>query len=66
MPASKSKSKLSDKDELVVRPGTPLPTLIDPAHPHPPDFPDPKPVAKEGQGDPDAKDPPPADIGRSA
>lgn len=56
----------TDHDRLIIRPDAkPLPSAIDPANPHEPDFPDPKPVAKEGQGDPDARDPAPTDIERS-
>jgi hypothetical protein len=58
---------LSPKDRLVTRPETEaLPTPLDPRNPHPADFPDPKPVAKEGQGDPNATDPAPSDVTRSA
>jgi hypothetical protein len=56
----------TEHDRLIGRPdSTALPSKIDPANPHPANFPDPKPVAKEGQGDPDATDPAPDDIGRA-
>ena len=62
-----SEPQLSDKDKLITRPDpAPLPTPIDPSAPWPEGFPDPKLVAKEGQGDPDAKNPAPTDIGRVA
>ena len=58
---------LSPKDRLTTRPETDaLPTTLDPSHPHPADFPDPKLVPAEGQGDPEAEDPAPTDIDRSA
>jgi hypothetical protein len=67
MNGSQSPEKLSPKDRLTSRPETEaLPTTLDPANPHPADFPDPKPIAKEGQGNPKATDPAPSDIGRSA
>jgi hypothetical protein len=44
-----------------------LPTPLDPAGPRAHGYPaDPKPVPATGQGDPDATDPAPDDIGRSA
>lgn len=59
--------KLSEKDRLVTRPDDPLPTPLDPAGPRARGYPaDPKPVPKTGQGDPDATDPAPDDLGRSA
>ena len=68
-----SKSDTADErrapiDNLMARPDeTPLPTTLDPSGPQAHGYPaDPKPVAKKGQGDPDAKDPSPDDIGRSA
>ena len=64
---SNTPEKLSPKDRLLSRPETEaLPTALDPANPHPSDFPDPRPVAKKGQGDPTAKDPAPTDDERSA
>jgi hypothetical protein len=58
----------SERDKLITRPDEePLPTPLDPASPKARGHPaDPKPVPKEGQGDPDAQDPAPGDIGRSA
>ena len=55
-------------DKLMARPTeTPLPTTLDPGGPKAHGYPaDPKPVAKQGQGDPDATNPAPGDIGRSA
>ena len=58
---------MSPKDRLLTRPADPLPTPLDPASPEARGYPaDPKPVPKTGQGDPDATDPAPDDIGRSA
>ena len=52
---------------LVTRPDDPLPTALDPSGPRARGYPaDPKPIPKTGQGDPDATDPAPGDIGRSA
>ena len=57
----------TEKDRLVARPADPLPTPLDPAGPEARGFPaDPKPVPKTGQGDPQATDPGPGDIGRTA
>ena len=57
----------SEKDRLVTRPDDPLPTVLDPSGPRARGYPaDPKPIPKTGQGDPDATDPAPGDIGRSA
>jgi hypothetical protein len=57
----------ASKDPLVTRPDAPLPTPLDPASPEARGHPaDPKPVPKTGQGDPDATDPAPGDIGRTA
>jgi hypothetical protein len=67
MPDPKKPNQASDRDRLVSRPGDPLPTPLDPASPEARGYPaDPKRVPKEGQGDPDAKDPAPGDIDRSA
>ena len=57
----------SPKDLLMTRPTeAPLPTPLDPAGPEAKGYPaDPKPVPKQGQGDPDAKNPAPGDIGRA-
>lgn len=68
MSQHKPADPVPQRDRLVTRPDeTPLPT------PLPPDGPearggsvDPKPVPKGGQGDPDAKDPAPDEVGRSA
>jgi hypothetical protein len=56
-----------NRDRLITRPDEePLPTPLDPASPEARGYPaDPKPVPKKGQGDPDATDPAPGDIGRS-
>jgi hypothetical protein len=57
----------SEADRLVTRPAGALPTHLDPAGPQARGSPaDPKPVPASGQGDPDAADPAPDDIGRSA
>lgn len=58
----------SPKDLLMTRPDeTPLPTPLDPASPEAHGYPaDPKRVPKQGTGDPDAKDPAPGDIDRTA
>jgi hypothetical protein len=57
----------ADKDRLVSRPADPLPTPLDPASPEARGHPaDPKPVPPDGQGDPDATNPAPDDIGRTA
>ena len=55
-------------DKLMSRPdAAPLPTTLDPGGPEAHGYPaDPKPVAKEGKGDPEATDPAPGDLGRSA
>ena len=68
MPANTHTDERSPKDLLMTRPDeTPLPTPLDPAGPEAKGYPaDPKPIPKEGQGDPDAKNPAPTDIGRSA
>jgi hypothetical protein len=62
-----SPERSSEKDRLVSRPAEPLPTPLPPDGPaargHPAD---PKPVPPTGQGDPDATDPAPGDVGRSA
>ena len=56
-----------EKDSLVSRPDEPLPTPLDPAGPQARGYPaDPKPVPPGGQGDPDATDPAPDDLGRPA
>jgi hypothetical protein len=58
---------VSELDALVTRPPGDLPTALDPAGPQARGYPaDPKPVPKTGQGDPDATDPAPDDVGRSA
>jgi hypothetical protein len=58
----------SPKDLLMTRPdGVPLPTTLNPAGPEAHGYPaDPKRISKQGTGDPDAKDPAPGDIDRSA
>ncbi len=68
MPDPKPTDQRSPKDLLMTRPDdTPLPTTLDPAGPEAHGYPaDPKPVPKKGQGDPDAKDPAPGDIDRTA
>lgn len=68
MPATPQTDERSPKDLLMTRPGeAPLPTTLDPAGPEAKGYPaDPKPIPTEGQGDPDAKNPAPGDIGRSA
>ena len=60
--------QLPAKDWLLTRPDEqPLPTPLDPAGPHARGAPvDPKPVPARGQGDPEAQDPAPDDIDRSA
>lgn len=67
MPDPKPIDERSPKDLLMTRPDeTPLATKLDPAGPEAKGYPaDPKPVPKEGQGDPEAKNPAPGDIGRS-
>jgi hypothetical protein len=58
---------LSDHDRLITRPDEPLPTPLDPASPEARyEAVDPKRVPTEGQGDPDASDPAPDDLARSA
>lgn len=68
MPTNTNHDERSPKDLLMTRPDeAPLPTPLDPAGPEAKGYPaDPKPIPKEGQGDPDAKNPAPGDIGRSA
>lgn len=67
MTSKKPTDKVSDHDKLVTRPADPLPTALDPGGPQARGYPaDPKPVPATGQGDPDATDPAPDDIGRSA
>ncbi|HTK73652.1 MAG TPA: hypothetical protein VL371_00240 [Gemmataceae bacterium] len=67
MPRQNPTDKPSEHDRLVTRPEEPLPTTLDPAGPRARGYPaDPKPIPKTGQGDPDATDPAPDDIGRSA
>jgi hypothetical protein len=62
-----SPESITGKDQLVTRPGDPLPTPLPPDAPEARGYPaDPKPVPATGQGDPDATDPAPTDIGRSA
>ena len=57
----------SERDALITRPAGELPTALDPSGPRAHGYPaDPKPVSKAGQGDPDATDPAPDEIGRSA
>ena len=59
--------KVSQHDQLVTRPEESLPTTLNPSGPRARGYPaHPKPVPKTGQGDPDATDPAPDDIGRSA
>ena len=55
-------------DRLMTRPDeAALPTKLDPAGPTARGYPaDPKPVPPEGQGDPDATNPAPDDIGRAS
>jgi len=67
MPETKPADQLPQRDLLVTRPDeAPLPTPLDPGGPEAKGYPaDPKPVPKEGQGDPDAKNPAPGDIGRA-
>jgi len=58
--------QLSPKDKLATRPGGELPTPLDPASPEARHAAvDPKHVPASGQGDPDATDPAPDDIGRT-
>ena len=54
-------------DRLMTRPSEePLPTKLDPAGPESRGYPaDPKPVPRKGQGDPDATNPAPDDLGRA-
>ena len=68
MPDTKRDDQRSPKDLLMTRPDErPLATTLDPAGPEAKGYPaDPKPIPKTGQGDPDATDPAPDDIGRSA
>jgi hypothetical protein len=68
MPDRDPSEQLPQRDRLITRPDAdPLPTPLDPAGPEARGHPaDPKPVPKTGQGDPDATDPAPDDIGRSA
>jgi hypothetical protein len=67
MPDPRHNDERSPKDLLMTRPDeAPLPTPLDPAGPEAKGYPaDPKPIPKEGQGDPDAKNPAPGDIGRA-
>jgi hypothetical protein len=67
MPANTHHDERSPKDLLMTRPDeAPLPTPLDPSGPEAKGFPaDPKPVPREGQGDPDAKNPAPGDLGRA-
>jgi len=67
MPKNNSHDERSPKDLLMTRPDeVPLPTPLDPAGPEAKGYPaDPKPIPKQGQGDPDAKNPAPGDIGRA-
>ena len=67
MPENHRGDERSPKDLLMTRPDeAPLPTPLDPAGPEAKGYPaDPKPIPREGQGDPDAKNPAPGDIGRS-
>jgi hypothetical protein len=67
MPIDTRNDERSPKDLLMTRPDeAPLPTPLDPAGPEAKGYPaDPKPIPKEGQGDPDAKNPAPGDIGRA-
>jgi hypothetical protein len=56
-----------ERDALITRPEADLPSVLDPAGPRARGYPaDPKPVPKTGQGDPDATDPAPDDVGLSA
>ncbi len=65
-PVPPALSQLSDRDKLVTRPAGALPTPLDPASPEARGYPaDPKPVPRSGQGDPDATNPAPDDLGRS-
>jgi hypothetical protein len=67
MPQRKPCEHSDERDRLVSRPDDPLPTPLDPASPQARGSPaDPKPVPEGGQGDPDATDPAPDDLGRSA
>ena len=67
MPEQQPLAPESDRDRLVTRPDGDLPTPLDPAGPRAHGYPaDPKLVPATGQGDPDATDPAPDDIGRSA
>jgi len=68
MAEARTSDPRSPKDLLMTRPDeAPLPTTLDPAGAEAKGLPaDPKPIPKEGQGDPDAKNPAPGDIGRSA
>jgi hypothetical protein len=58
--------QLSEHDKLITRPAEELPTPLDPAsrQARHADI-DPKQVPSTGQGDPDATDPAPDDIGRT-
>jgi hypothetical protein len=61
------KAQPSEKDKLLTRLAGVLPTPLDPAGPEAHGYPkDPKIVPATGQGDPDAVNPAPDDIGRSA
>jgi hypothetical protein len=67
MNARSQQPQLSEKDRLITRPPGELPTPLDPASPEARGYTvDPKIVPPEGQGDPDATDPAPDDIDRSA
>lgn len=67
MPDCQPSDQSRERDRLVTRPAGELPTALDPAGPEARGYPaDPKPVPAGGQGDPDATDPAPDDIGRSA
>ncbi len=66
MPDRDTTEQLPSKDWLITRPQeSPLPTPLEPDAPEARGYPnDPKPVPATGQGDPDATDPAPDDIGR--
>jgi hypothetical protein len=68
MPTNTNHDERSPKDLLMTRPDeAPLPTPLDPSGPESKGFPaDPKLIPEKGQGDPDARNPAPNDLGRSA
>jgi len=60
-------TKLSDRDRLMTRPAEKLPTPLEPQSPKARGYPvDPKCAPAKGQGDPDATNPAPDAVERTA